>query len=163
LGSHLVRPDASRDDLRDELQPHARVALAVGLPVRVATDARDLRLAVRCVQAARLALTNYFIEFLFTEVPSTTSLDQCWAPENRHISENDARYYDYSGSKSYRNAKAIEIGDQSPAFATIDHYKKGFSSSSLVINEVVLEGVFSEVQLTREGCTATVRLCDKSA
>ena len=72
MGSHTVGPDAARrDSVWDELQPHARVALAVGLSVRVATDACDLRLAVRCLQAARLALTN-FIEFLFTEVPRET-------------------------------------------------------------------------------------------
>ncbi len=50
-------------------------------------------------------------------------------------------YYDYSGRK------AIEIGGQSPAFATIDHYKKGFSTSSLVINEVVLEVKFCELHI----------------
>ena len=48
LGAHTVRPDAARrDSVRDELQPYARVALAVGLPVGVATDACKLCLAAR--------------------------------------------------------------------------------------------------------------------
>src|SRR5215212_2113066 len=46
LGAHTVRLDAaSRDSVWDEPQPHARVALAVGLPVCVATDACKLCLA----------------------------------------------------------------------------------------------------------------------
>ena len=48
LGSHTVGPDtARRDSVWDALQPHARVAPAVGLPVGVATDACKLYLAAR--------------------------------------------------------------------------------------------------------------------
>ena len=39
-------------------------------------------------------------------------------------------------------AIGIEIRGQGLAVATFDHYKQDFSTSSLVINEVVLEGVF---------------------
>ena len=45
---YTVRPDAARrDSVWDALQPHAPVALAVGLPVGVATDACKLCLAAR--------------------------------------------------------------------------------------------------------------------
>ena len=48
LASHAVGPDAARrDSVWDALQPHAPVALAVGLPVGVATDACKLCLAAR--------------------------------------------------------------------------------------------------------------------
>jgi hypothetical protein len=48
LCAHTVRPDAARrDSAWDELQPHARVALAVGLPVGVATDVCKLCLEAR--------------------------------------------------------------------------------------------------------------------
>ena len=39
-------------------------------------------------------------------------------------------------------AIGIEITGQGLAVATFHHYKQDFSTSSLVINEVVLEGVF---------------------
>jgi hypothetical protein len=46
LGSHAVGSDAARRDSGwDDLQPHARVALVVGLPVGIATDACTLCLA----------------------------------------------------------------------------------------------------------------------
>ena len=49
-------------------------------------------------------------------------------------------YYDYSVRKSGK------IGAQRAALIYREPLKEGYSSGSLVINEVVLEGVFSEIR-----------------
>jgi hypothetical protein len=77
---------------------------------------------------------------LLTEVPSTTSLDQCQALANRQIRRKWRPLLHLFGSKSDK------IGAHRGAFIYHEPLKKDFSIGSLVINEVVLELDFSHLR-----------------
>jgi hypothetical protein len=56
LGRDTVRSDSGERRLRDELRPHARAALAPGLPLRIGADAGSLHFALPRLQETRLVL-----------------------------------------------------------------------------------------------------------
>ncbi len=57
LGGHLLRPHPDRHRVRDELRPHARVALGDRLPSRTARDGAVVGRPLYLVQTAQVAVT----------------------------------------------------------------------------------------------------------